>query len=121
MKRGQGGDEVSGRQAQDPSRIDAGDWQAFLSTFSNENRGRPVNVEVVGEGVGEQPLAAGALLDAIAYDPHGKGDDVVISFDAGGHDPIHAVTELWLARSAVGEIVALEFVDETGRRTILQI
>lgn len=112
---------MSGQQTQESSRIDARDWPAFLNTFSNENRGRPVNVVVVGEGVGEQTLAAGALLDGIAYDPRGKGDAVVISFDAGGRHPIHAVTELWLARTAVGEIVALEFVDETGRRTILRI
>ena len=57
------------------SRIDRGDWQAFLGTFSNENRGRS----------------------------------------------IPRVTELWAARTTEGEIVALEFIDATGRRTILAL
>jgi len=103
------------------SRIDSGDWQAFLGTFSNENRGRSIRVEVVGLDVGDQTLVSGAKLDAIAYDPAGKGDDVVISYDAGGHHPIPRVTELWAARTTEGEIVALEFIDATGRRTILAL
>ena len=112
---------MSEKRLESSSRIEQGDWGAFLNTFSTENRGRAVSVEIVGMDIGDQPLDSGAKLDAIAYDPAGKGNAVVISVDAGTHHPIHGVTEVWAARTTTGEIVALEFVDQDGRRTILRM
>jgi Family of unknown function (DUF5335) len=103
------------------SRVDSDDWGAFLSTFSTEKRGSKVDVELVGPNVGDQPLASSAQLDAIDYDPADKGNDVMISLGGGSGHVIRGVTELWTARNDNGVIVALEFVDQEGVRTIVRL
>ena len=59
--------------------IPAESWERWCDTFTNGNRGRLIRIEVISDELGAQPLADGAALVALDYDPPGKGNDFVIS------------------------------------------
>jgi hypothetical protein len=102
--------------------IPAESWEAWLDTFSNGNRGRPVSIELVGDEIGDEPLAKGVPLVAIDYDPVDKGNDFVISYGqeaAPTRHIIEAPVRLWQAQAANGLVVSLQIEDQSGRRTIL--
>ena len=103
-------------------RIDQGRWSAFLSMFSNGNRGRMIAVEVVDMANGDQPLTEAASLLAIDYDPADKGDDLVITTGRDGVDYSHTISdpvEIWESQDDHGKVVALEVIDRDGAKTIV--
>ena len=102
--------------------IPAEGWEAWCDTFTNGNRGRSFNIDLVDDVIGETRLAKGASLVAIDYDPADKGNDFVVTFGdelAPTSHIIRAPVRLWQAQDADGLVVALEIEDESGRRTIL--
>ena len=97
------------------------DWGAFFGTLSNESRGQTIEVEVIGEAVGDQPLFSGPLT-AIDYDPAGKGDDFVITIgDEAAEHVVRSPSEVWLARSENGEIEFIEILNAAGDKTIVSL
>lgn len=58
---------------QETAQLAQDDWPGSCATFSSENRGQPVRVEVFGMEVGDQPLSDARPFAALDYDPPGKG------------------------------------------------
>lgn len=99
-------------------------WQNFLVTFSNGNRGRALSLEVFDVESGEQPAAKQGPLMAVDYDPVGKGDDIVVSTGVDELDYSHTIkapVEIWQAQNDNGEVSALEIVDQKNVKTILSL
>jgi hypothetical protein len=102
--------------------IPAEGWEDWCDTFTNGNRGRSFNIDLVDDEMGDERLIEGLPLVAIDYDPADKGDDFVVTFGdelAPTSYVIPAPARLWQAQDANGLVVALEIEDESGRRTIL--
>lgn len=102
--------------------IERGNWLAFADQFSEENQGRPVSIEVVGEAVGEEPLAEKIPLMALDYDPGDQGE-ILITVNRDDEIFTHTIagpTAIWLERSDDGKAIALEVVAEDESRTILR-
>ena len=99
-------------------------WEAWCDTFTNGNRGRLVGIEMVSDELGAEPLAEGAPLVAIDYDPAGKGNNFVISYGDEAAPSSHVVADpvaLWQAQDENGLVVSLEIEDERGGRTIVTL
>jgi len=99
-------------------------WEAWCDTFTNGNRGRLLRIEIVGDEVGAEPLADGAGLVALDYDPAGKGKDFVISYGDEGAPSSHVIADpvaLWQAQDENGLVVSLEIEDQRGGRTIVTL
>ena len=105
-------------------RIPSERWEEWCDTFSNGNRGRLIRIEVVSDELGAEPLADGAVLVALDYDPAGKGNNFVISYgneEAPSSHVIAGPVALWQAQDENGLVVSLEIEDEGGGRTIVTI
>ena len=99
-------------------------WQDFLVTFSNGNRGRALSLEVFDTESGDQPAAKQGPLMAVDYDPVGKGNDIVVTTGVDEIDYSHTIqapVELWQAQHDNGEVGALEIIDQNNVKTILSL
>jgi len=97
-------------------------WSNFCEAFSNENRGRVVNITIIDEDIGEL-LAEGTIFSAIDYDPVRKGDVIVISYGGTTSVAFHDVAiplEIWEAQDESGIVVALEISAAEDRQTIIK-
>jgi hypothetical protein len=73
--------------------IPAESWETWCDKFTNGNRGRLICIEVISDELGEQPLADGAGLVGLDYDPAGKGNDFVISYGDETASSSHVVAD----------------------------
>ena len=97
-------------------------WAEWCDTFTNGNSGRPVNIEVVSDESGAEPLADGAALVALDHDPAGKGNNFVLSYGDEAAPSSHVIAgpvALWQAQDENGLVVSLEIEAEDGSRTIV--
>lgn len=97
-------------------------WEEFCATFTNGNRGRLLSMEIIGDDVGELPLAKSAPFAAIDFDSLSKGDSFVISYGSEAPSTSHVINapvELWEALDVNGRVVSLEIIDLSGHKTIL--
>jgi hypothetical protein len=97
-------------------------WGDFCETFTTGNRGRKVDITLVGEDVGER-LAKGTVFSAIDYDPEGKGDDFTISYGDKAPLTTHVVNmplELWQAQNEVGKVISLEIIDAEDGKLVIE-
>ena len=79
-------------------KIPAKRWADWSATFTNGNRGRVLKIELVSDEMGAEPLADGAALVALDYDPAGKGNNFVISYGDEAVPSSHVIagpTALW--------------------------
>lgn len=102
--------------------ISRSNWPDFCVTFSNGNKGRTVTIEVLGEEEGDCQVVNSAPLLGIAYDPLGKGNDLIVA--TGRHQVeyahrIAAPTEVWEAQAKDGLVTRLEMVDQNGIKTVI--
>jgi hypothetical protein len=100
------------------------EWSNFLTTFSNDTRGRLVSVQVIDPVSGDAGEVAQGKLLAVDYDPMEKGNDMVVSLGTEDIDVTHSVAapvELWKAQLDTGEISALEIIDQNNGKTILSL
>jgi hypothetical protein len=98
-------------------------WQDFLVTFSNGNRGRTLSLEVF-DSDSDQPAAKQGPLIAVDYDPVGKGNDIVVTTGIDEIDYSHTIpapVEFWQAQHDNGEVAALEVIDQNNIKTILSL
>ena len=104
------------------TQIPEGEWGNFFATFSNGNRGRQLALEVIDADASGTGVARQGPLLSVAYDPAGKGDDIVVSTGVDEVEyahTIHQPIEVWRAQRDDGEIAALEIIDQEGAKTIL--
>ena len=105
-------------------RIPSERWEAWCGTFTNGNHGRLIRIEIVSDELGAEPLADGAALVAVDYDPAGKGNNFVISYGDEAAPSRHVVAgpvALWQAQDENGLVVSLEIEDERGGHTIVTL
>ncbi len=105
-------------------KIPAGRWTEWNDTFTNGNRGRQIRIEIVSDELGDEPLANGAALVALDYDPAGKGNRFVISYGEEAAPSSHVMAKpvaLWQGQDENGLIVSLEIETEDGSRTIVTL
>jgi hypothetical protein len=99
-------------------------WLDFCVTFSNGNRGRLVSIEVFSPEEGDSRAVESAPLLSVAYDPAGKGNDIVVSTgrdEVSYSHTIAAPVELWEARGDDGQDAALEIVARDGSKTVISL
>jgi hypothetical protein len=100
------------------------EWSGFLTTFSNDTRGRRVSIQVVDPVSGDSGVTGEGKLMGIDYDPVSKGNDIVVSLGESEIEASHTVSapvELWKAQHDSGEIIALEIIDQNNGKTIVTI
>ena len=106
------------------TQIQQTEWQDFLVTFSNGNRGRELSLEVFDKESGDQSAVKQGKLMAVDYDPVGKGNDIVVTTGTSEIDYSHAIkapVEIWQAQNDSGEVAALEIIDQNNVKTILSL
>jgi hypothetical protein len=102
--------------------ISQSNWPDFCVTFSNGNKGRTVAIEVFGEEEGDLVVVDSAPLLGIAYDPLGKGNDLIVETGRDEVEYAHRIaapTEVWEAQAEDGLVTALEIVDQNGTKTVI--
>jgi hypothetical protein len=88
------------------------------------NRGRQVRIELISDALGVQPMADGATMVALDYDPAGKGNNFVFSYGNEAAPSSHVITQptaLWQAQDENGLVVSLDIEAEDGSRTIVTL
>lgn len=115
----------SGAPVAETIRIEANQWESFLSEFTRRNRGAHAWLEVMGEGVGYQMETEDRQFDGVAADVKDSERSVWISFASTTEDHIAHGVPLVTAiywRDATGRSgEALEVESENGTKTILQL
>lgn len=99
-------------------------WGEFFDQFSDGNRGRVIEIEVIDSELGSQTLIQNAPFLAMVYDRPGKGDDLVI--ETGKDEVTYAHTidspaEVLTGQSATGEMIAVSITDATGTKTLIRL
>ena len=106
------------------TQISQDDWKDFFVTFSNGNRGRRLSFEVIDSESGDTGQMKQGKLMGVAYDPLGKGNDIVVTTGEGEVDYTHTIAapvEVWQAQQDTGEVAALEIIDQNNVKTILSL
>lgn len=92
-------------------------WIEFLDDFATNNKGRKAYLESSKNGI-----ILDMPLQAVFYDPVGKGNALTLSF---GHQEIEvdhvieAPTEIWSTHSSNGQKISLEITNNTKEKTLL--
>jgi hypothetical protein len=102
-------------------------WQTYLEEFSKRNSGRPVNLEVLSEELGDQEEAQMLPLEGITLETKGsEAESVEIMLGGTGaaddRNLTHTVTQVRLIVPKVGtdgREEALEIEAEDGTKIIL--
>ncbi len=101
--------------------ISRGGWLPFLEQFSQDNQGRPVSIEVVGQEWGTDLAAQTTSLIAVDFDP--KSDAILMTVSQGEKTFTHTITApkaIWLAYTDSGKAWALEVITKDNSQTILR-
>ncbi|HEY9676054.1 MAG TPA: DUF5335 family protein [Waterburya sp.] len=104
--------------------IPADQWVEFFDTFTNGNRGRLIDLEVVDREVGDETLVKERPLLSLIYDPVNKGNDLTIEIGreqvSYGHT-IDAPKEVWQEQDDKGNVVALEIKADDENQAIVRL
>jgi hypothetical protein len=104
--------------------IDRVEWAAFFDTFSRHYRGRPVDVQILGENLGLYALAQGQSLVGITAQLNNPPHDVeIIAGDALAHisHSIREPTEVWVDQGKSGRDSSLKIASKDGTMVLLQL
>jgi len=93
-------------------------FDRFTKRFLRNESTDVVDVEVLGEEIGDQMEAEGARLLGITYDPKGSTLDLALEHgDARTYRP----REVWVLEEDNGFIRAIEIVGEDGVKKIVRV
>jgi osmotically-inducible protein OsmY len=101
--------------------ISWGSWLPFFDQFSQDNQGRPVSIEVVGQEWGADLAAQTISLTAVDFDP--KLDAILLTVSRGEKTFTHTIKApktVWLAYADSGKAWALEVITKDNSQTILR-
>ena len=105
-------------------KIPAERWAEWGDTFTNGNRGRQIRIEIINDELGAEPLADGAALVALDYDPAGKGNRFATSYGDEAAPSSHVMAKpmaLWQRQDENGLVVSLEIEAKDGSRTVVTL
>ncbi len=104
--------------------IPAEQWIEFFDTFTNGNRGRLIDLEVVDREFGDETPVKEQPLWSLIYDPANKGNDLTIEIGrdqvAYGHT-IEAPNEVWQEQDDNGKVVALGIKADDENQAIVRL
>ena len=106
------------------TQISQDDWKDFFVTFSNGNRGRRLSFAVIDSESGDTGQMKQDKLMGVAYDPLGKGNDIVVTTGDTEIDYSHTIqapVEVWNAQHDSGEVGALQIIDQNNVKTVLSL
>ena len=93
-------------------------FDAFSKRFLMSGSPTAADVEVVGRNIGDQPLATGARLLGVDYDPHTNALELELG---SGEHRAYKPREVWAVEEADGFISGLEIVRRDGARELVNI
>jgi hypothetical protein len=99
-------------------------WAHYLQALGNHKAYQPVNVQVEGEDLGAQPLAAGLPLVGISVEEKGSlASAIELTLGGpGAGDFTHMITRpahLWVEEDDQGEVQAIDIEDEGRVKTLI--
>lgn len=104
--------------------IPAEQWVEFFDTFTNGNRGRLIDLEVLDRELGDETPVKEQPLWSLIYDPANKGNDLTIEVGrdrvAYGHT-IEAPNEVWQEQDDNGKVVALGIKADDENQAIMRL
>jgi hypothetical protein len=104
--------------------IPAEQWVEFFDTFTNGNRGRLIDLEVVDRELGDETPVKEQPLWSLIYDPANKGNDLTIEIGrdqvAYGHT-IEAPNEVWQEQDDNGKVVALGIKADDENQALVRL
>lgn len=95
--------------------IEPSRWQSYFDDLSRRLPARKIEVDVLGEDIGDRRLFEGAMLTGLSYDP--TDDLIEVSVEGDAHQIGHPKSVQ--AREERGELDSLEIVDEDDHRQII--
>ncbi|HEY9599998.1 MAG TPA: DUF5335 family protein [Allocoleopsis sp.] len=100
------------------------EWIEFFDMFTNGNKGRLINLELIDRELGDETPVKEQPLLSLMYDPVDKGNDLTIEIGrtqvAYAHT-IDAPQEVWQAQDDNGKVIALEIKADAGNQAILSL
>jgi len=97
-------------------------WPDFCVTFSNGNRGRLLRIEVHQDDQGDNQVVGSGPLLGVAFDPLGKGNDIVVTTGREVEEYTHRIPapiEVHELQTNVGQVTMLEIIDQNNTKTTL--
>jgi len=104
------------------TQVPTDEWPDFFVMFSNGNRGLAVSLEACDPESGDSGQVKQGKLMAVNYDPHGKGNDIVVTTGVDEIDYSHTIKaplEVWQSQQDNGEVLALEIIDQNSVKTVI--
>lgn len=98
------------------TRIDPNQWESFFDDLSRRLPTQTLEIDVLGEDVGDRLLMDGAVLTGLSYDP--KDDLIEVSVEGDAHHIGHP--KAVQAREENGGLDSLEIVDEDDHKQIIR-
>lgn len=99
-------------------------WLELFDQFSDGNKGRQVQLEVINEDIGDQMPIEKAPLSSLIYDFVNKGNDLTIEIGrdqvAYAHT-IQAPSAVWEAQDENGKVIALEIQAEDETQVVIRL
>jgi hypothetical protein len=99
-------------------------WQAYLSIFSNENKGKLIALEYLSDDPDKTGFSMEMPLLSIDYDPPLKGNKLVINLGREATQFSHAVSapiEFLEIQDESGKIMTLEISGDDKNKTIINL
>jgi hypothetical protein len=93
-------------------------FDAFSKRFLIPDSTESADVEVVGEDIGDQPLARNVRLLGVDYDPHTNA--LELELESGDHRS-YRPREVWAVEEADGFVSSIQIVREDGARELVNI
>ena len=104
--------------------IPAEQWVEFFDMFTNGNKGRLIELEVLDPELGDETPVKDQPLLSLVYDPVGKGNDLTIEIGrdqvAYAHT-IDAPNKVWQQQDENGKVVALEIKADDRTQAIVRL
>ena len=93
-------------------------FDAFSKHFLRDETTNAVDIEVLGEDLGDQFEAEGVHLVGITYDPRTNAFEIML--ESGDHRT-YQPSDVWVVEEPNGFVSAIEIVRPDGRREVVRL
>lgn len=103
-------------------KIERTDWKPFFDAVSKAVEGRLVELEIVGEAIGDQELGSRLNLSGISYDPH--DDALYVAIEDGPSEHFeHAISNPREIQIEIDDrgFSGLVAIDSTGNKQFVRL
>lgn len=99
-------------------------WVEFFDTFTNGNKGRLIDLEVLDQELGDEIPVKEQPLWSLIYDPVDKGNDLIIEIGREQVAYAHTIdspNEVWQEQDDNGKVVALGIKADDETQAIVRL